>query len=365
MIRCRTCCMPPTRPDTAWVDGQCSACINFGKRPDVDWAERMDDLMALLDRHDGRVLVPSSGGKDSSYQVLRLRELGCDVVAITATTCHPTPIGRANIENLARFAKTIEVTPNRTVRAKLNRMGQELVGDASWPQHASIWAIPFRAAIDLKRPLLMYGENSQDFYGGPLGTEDARQMTRRWCSEFGGMAGLRASDFEGMEGITEQDVADYTLPTERELEAAGIEAHFLGSYEAWDSRRNSRVAEHNGLKTMLPCSANWFDFENLDCFVTAWHDAGMYRKFGYGRGCAQISIDVRAGLIPRETAMEWVRLHDGLFPETYCGVTMEEGLDRVGMTREEFMASLDRFTDWGLFAGAVDGRPILKEFARG
>ena len=34
---------------------------------------------------------------------------------VTATTCHPTEIGRANISNLARYATTIEVTANRTV----------------------------------------------------------------------------------------------------------------------------------------------------------------------------------------------------------------------------------------------------------
>ncbi len=364
MIRCKTCCMPNTRPDTPFVDGECAACISYKKRPQIDWDARKSELLALLDRHDGRCIVPSSGGKDSSYQVHRLRELGCDVVAVTATTCHLTPIGRQNIDNLSRFAKTYEVTPNRTVRAILNRMGQKLVGDASWPQHASIWAIPFRAAIDLKRPLIMWGENSQNSWGGPLGTEDAKQMTRRWCSEFGGMAGLRASDFVGVEGITEADTLDYAVPSDAELEAAGVEAHFLGAYEPWSSRRNARVAIEHGMKTALPCEANWWNFENLDCWVTAAHDAGMYRKFGYGRGCAQISMDVREGLISREDALKWVQESDGLLPETYCEVTMDEGLERMGMSRAEFMESLARFTNWELFAPEAEPeRLVLKEFA--
>jgi hypothetical protein len=217
-------------------------------------------------------------------------------------------------------------------------------------------------AVELKIPLLMWGENSQREYGGPLGTEDAKQMTRRWCSEFGGMAGLRASDFVGMEGITERDASDYELPSSEALEAAGVEAHFLGAYEAWDSRRNAEVAQANGMRVEMPCRANWWNFENLDCWVTAIHDAGMYRKFGLGRGCAQISVDIRAGRISRADALEWVRVHDGLFPETYCGVTMAEGLERMGMTREAFMKSLDQFTDWDLFTGPA-ARPILKEFA--
>jgi hypothetical protein len=143
------------------------------------------------------VLVPSSGGKDSTYQVLTLLELGADVTVVTARTCHLTAIGRANIDNLARYARTIEVVPNMTVRAKLNRLGLELVGDISWPEHAAIFSTPFRVAVETGHTLLMYGENPQDQYGGPLGTEEARTMTRRWVTEFGGFLGLRPSDFVG------------------------------------------------------------------------------------------------------------------------------------------------------------------------
>jgi hypothetical protein len=209
----------------------------------------------------------------------------------------------------------------------------------------------------------MWGENSQDAYGGPVGSEDARRMTRRWCSEYGGMNGLRASDFVGVDGITERDMRDYQFPSDLELESVGVEAHFLGAYQVWNSHRNAEFSIVHGLSTGLPCEANWWDFENLDCFMTAWHDAGMYRKFGYGRGCAQISIDVRDSRVTREDALSWVRAHDGIFPETYAGVTTVEALDRIGMTRAELMSLFDQFTDWSLFDGVKDNRPLLKEFA--
>lgn len=362
MLRCSRCVMPNTRPDVPFVDGVCGACINHDKRPLIDWEARHKELLALLDRHDGRVIVPSSGGKDSTYIALTLKALGADVTAVTASTCMLTPIGRANIDNLARHVRTIEVTPNTGVRAKLNRLGLELVGDVSWPQHASIWSIPFRMAVALKTPLLMWGENSQDAYGGPPGAEDARQMTRRWCSEFGGLNGLRADDFVGMSGIAESDMQDYRLPSDDELTAAGVEGHFLGAYERWDSRRNAEFAERHGMQTMLPCEANWWRFENLDCFMTGWHDVGMYRKFGFGRGCAQISIDIREGRIERDYALAWVKENDGKFPDTYCGVTTDEALERIGMTREQLCAAFDKFTDWSLFDGTdINNRPLLKE----
>ena len=355
--------MPNTRPDVPFTDGVCQACINHANRPQIDWDARHKEMLALLDRHDGRVIVPSSGGKDSSYIALRLKELGCDVTAVTATTCYLTPIGRANLDNLARHVRTIEVTPNRSVRAKLCRLGMEMVGDASWPQHASIWSIPFRMAVALKTPLLVWGENSQDAYGGPQGSEQARQMTRRWCAEFGGLNGLRAPDFEGVSGITERDMLDYQLPTDEELQAVGVEAHFLGAYEMWDSNRNTMFSVKHGLRAELPCDANWWSAENLDCFVTGWHDHGMYRKFGFGRGCVQVSIDVREGRITREQAMNFVRRFDGRYPDTYAGVHESEVLDWIELSHDALMENFDKFTNHELFARVEDGRPILKEFA--
>jgi predicted PP-loop superfamily ATPase len=115
--RCRLCVIPDTRPDTAFVDGVCSACISHAKREAVDWRARRDELRELLSRHrnpDGfDCIVPSSGGKDSTYQVLTLLELGAHPLVVTATTCMLTPLGRKNIDNLARYATTVEVTPNR------------------------------------------------------------------------------------------------------------------------------------------------------------------------------------------------------------------------------------------------------------
>ena len=157
-----------------------------------------------------------------------------------------------------------------------------------------------------------------------------------------------------MDGITERDMLDYEPPGSWAVVTAGIgtssvgiEAHFLGQYISWDSHENARVAIAAGMQTLgvPPSPANWWVAENLDNWQTSVHDAGMYRKYGYGRGCAQISVDVRAGLIDREAALDWVKSHDHIFPETYAGVSLEEGLDRIGMKRQRLFELLDRFTD--------------------
>lgn len=363
MNRCKVCCIPDTRPDTEFIDGVCSACVTHANRPAIDWGERAIAFEQLLDRHHGRCIVPSSGGKDSTYQVLKLLELGADVTIVTAATCYLTHIGRSNIENLSRFARTIQITPNRTVRSKLNKIGMEMVGDISWPEHCSIFNIPMKVALDIGVPLLIYGENPQSQYGGPVGSEEARIMSRRWVSEFGGFLGLRPADLIGMEDLTEKDMADYMPPSEYDIQALGVEAHFLGQYFPWDSHANAFVAKNNGFQYQLPCSANWWEMENLDNAMHGIHDHMMYRKYGYGRGCAQISVDVRNGRRDREKAMLWIEHQDGVFPWQYLDVAFVTVLDHIGMHHQEFWDVARKFTDHGLFQGEIDRRPILKEFA--
>lgn len=362
MNRCKICVIPDTRPDTPFVDGVCSACRSYAARPSIDWRTRKAALESLLTnarRPNAQfdVVVPSSGGKDSTYQALTLKDMGARVLAVTASTCHLTPIGRRNLDNLARHVTTIEVTPNTTVRAKLNRIGLETVGDISWPEHAAIFSVPFRIAKAMGIPLVFYGECPQNQYGGPPGTTEARTMSRRWVSEFGGFLGLRTADLVGRDGITEQDLQDYRLPDDLD----GVEAHFLGAYLPWDSEHNAEVAGQNGLWAELPTRANLWPAENLDNAQTGLHDHLMYRKYGYGRLAAQASVDVRAALYPRDHAMDLVRERDGLFPYVYAGVTIAEVLDRIEMTMPQLDAILDRFTNRALFDGERDRRPILKD----
>lgn len=336
MNRCKICVMPDTRPDHVFVDGVCPACINHAKKPDIDWESREKELLNLLDRHDGRCIVPSSGGKDSTYQVLRLKELGADPLVVTATTCHLTEIGRKNIDNLKKYAETIEVTLNPEVRAKLNRLGLEMVGDISWPEHAAIFSTPFRIAADRRIPLIIYGENPQDQYGGPKGSEEAKTMTRRWCQEFGGFLGLRPSDFVGVEGIGADDMLQYELPDQAWMDSVGVESHFLGQYERWDSSRNAQIAIDHGMKYALPTEGNWWEAENLDNAQTGVHDYFAYLKYGYGRGTAQISVDIREGFVTREEAIAWLKDHESMFPYVYGGVKFTDMIDRIGLTHTKF-----------------------------
>lgn len=65
-------------------------------------------------------IIPVSGGKDSTYQVIKCLEYGLKPLCVTATTDDLTILGRQNIENIKKLGVDyIEVTVNPNIRKKL------------------------------------------------------------------------------------------------------------------------------------------------------------------------------------------------------------------------------------------------------
>ena len=209
IVYCRRCLIPETKPDIFFDDsGVCSACRNFENRGDVDWDARRVELEQVLDRYrspDGAAydcVIGVSGGKDSTTQVIRMLELGMNPLCVTATTDELSDIGRRNIENLKSLGVDfIEYTTNQNVRRRVNKLALCQVGDISWPEHVTIFTLPVRLAVQMGIKLIVWGENSQNEYGGPAAASTDNTLTRRWLEEFGGLLGLRVSDLVGQAGI--------------------------------------------------------------------------------------------------------------------------------------------------------------------
>lgn len=346
-MRCRSCCMVTLRPDSAFVDGECSACIAYRKRSMIDWDARKDELVKILDEHDGQCIVASSGGKDSHAIALTLLGMGADVTVVTATTDDLSEIGKRNIQNLARYAPTIEVTPNQTVRRKIARIGLRTVGDISFGEHMAIWSTPFQMAVTLKKPLIFYGENPQNEISGPLGAVDAKTMTRRWVSEFGGFLGLRAMDLVGQDDITEKDMCPYLMPSDEDMQ--GITALFLGMFVPWDGLLNALTARQHGFEWYdkeVECSVG--KFESLDNFQTGIHEWFKKLKYNYARPTDMVSLAIRRERMTRDEGLQLIAERE-IFPWTYLGKRYEDIIENIGVSREEFREICRKFTNYEIF----------------
>jgi N-acetyl sugar amidotransferase len=350
--------MPETKPDL-FIDaeGICSSCRSFERRTAVDWGVRKRELQEILDRYrsrDGRgydCIVPVSGGKDSTFQTLRMLELGMNPLCVTATTDHLTGLGRRNIENLKKQGVDyVEVTTNPVVRRKINRLALTQVGDISWPEHVAIFTVPVRIAVQFNIPLIIWGENPQNEYGGPAAAADNNVLTRRWLEEFGGLLGLRVSDLLGQEGIEPKHLIQYTYPSDDELKRVGVTGLFLGYYIPWDGYGNALFAQAHGFETYhKTVEGSLVNYENLDNAQTGIHDYFKFLKYAFGRATDLACMHIRRGRLSREDALNLVKKHDGKFPWVYLGTPLEEVLKTIQMSVDEFIRVCDRFTNKKLF----------------
>jgi hypothetical protein len=164
MKYCTKCWLPSTKPDLSFDKyGVCSACTAFENRIEVDWSMRSKEFTSIMSRNlrnsnsNWDCIIPVSGGKDSTYQVIKILELGYKPLCVTATTCDLTEIGRRNIENIKNLGVDyVEVSPNPITRKKLNNIALRTVGDISWPEHVGIFTIPVRAAVEYQIPMNLY-----------------------------------------------------------------------------------------------------------------------------------------------------------------------------------------------------------------
>jgi N-acetyl sugar amidotransferase len=360
---CVRCVMPHTKPDLHIdEEGVCNACRSIEKRKEVDWDQRKIELLDILEKHRKRgtnwdCIVPVSGGKDSTYQVIRMLQLGLNPLCVTSTTCDLAEIGRKNIENIKKLGVDyMEFSPNPVVRAKLNRIGLVEVGDISWPEHVGIFTIPVRAAVQFNVPLIVWGENSQNEYGGPAAAAANNTLTRRWLEEFGGLLGMRVSDLSETYGIEQRHLLPYQYPSDEELQKVGVTGLFLGHYLPWDGLSNALIAQANGFTTFeQPVEGSMVNYENLDNHQTGIHDYFKFLKFGFSRATDIACLHVRRGRITRQDAVEIVRLRDGKFPWTYLGKPIKDILDPLDMTVDEFIKICDKFTNKKIFKKDASG----------
>jgi N-acetyl sugar amidotransferase len=364
---CITCFLPSTKPDLFFDHtGKCSACIAYEKRSEINWDSRSKEFAELLEKSrkmsnsSWDCIVPVSGGKDSTAQVIKVMNLGAKPLCVTSSTCDLTQIGRSNIENIKNLGvDLIEFSPNPNIRRKLNRIALEEVGDISWPEHVGIFTIPVIIAEKFNINLIIWGENSQNEYGGPLTSQNNRFLDRSWLEEFGGLLGLRVTDFLSTYNLKVEDLIPYTYPSREKLERIGIQGIFLGYFFPWDGVANYLLSTAHGFNNFgKVIDGSSVSYENLDNFQHGIHDYFKFLKFGFGRATDLVSIHMRRGLISREEGLQIIKKNDGRYPKSYLGKNLSDILAPLDLSVESFNLICDKFTNRSLFKSDESGKLI-------
>ncbi len=334
-------------------DGICDAC-RYGKEKaaNINWTEREDRLVALLDKHRKNaggydVIVPGSGGKDSAYtsHILKYR-YGMNPLTVTWAPHKYTEIGWKNFENWMHVGglDNILFTPNGRLHRYLTRIaflnllhpfqpfivGQRIIG----PLMAAKFGVP----------LVMYGENQAE-YGNNPDDNYVPTMDRKFFSvtkaEDIVLGGRSIGEIVGTGEFKLNDFAPYIPPSADYLERQGVEVHYLGYYLPWDPQEcYYYAAEHTGFQANSERTEGTYSkYSSIDDRVDMFHYYTTLIKFGIGRATYDAAQEIRNGKITREEGEQLVRRYDQEFPKKY----FQDFLDYVSLSEEEFHTTVDKF----------------------
>ena len=348
---CTKCVISNQRPRIEFDDeGVCSACrFAERKKSDIDWEARERELRNVLGakrQHKGYdVLVPGSGGKDSSYVAHSLKMQGMTPLCVTWAPFMYTDVGRENMGDFVHSGfDVMTMTPNGLIHRKLARLSLEYVGDPFLPFIWGQLAYPMHIALKHNIPLVFYGENGEAEYGGDPSAND------KPCWEWGDWEriyqkgtgagriikiGLEKGAFTDKEAESASEF--YTIPDRRVMEAAGVEFHWLSYYRRWHPQSNFYDAcENTGFKPNNERSEGTYSkYASIDDKLDGLHYWLSYKKFGLGRCSSDAAHEVRDEDITREEAVALVKRYDGESPKRH----LMECLDYLG-TDVDHMATI-------------------------
>jgi len=344
---CTRCVMTNQRPRIVFdEDGVCSACrYAERKRTGINWERRQKELCNLLARHRRGaydVIVPASGGKDSSFVAWTLREHGMRPLLARWAPHMATDVGERNWQSLLHAGfDGVTAQPNGLLHRRLSRLALEFYGDPFIPFIYGQLAWPFHVAVQNGVKLVFFGENGEAEYGGdPAANDQPCWGDAHWERVYMKGASIDRLLSIGCElgaidiGEARSASPFYRLPEVRDRP----EFHWLGYYLPWHPQGNYyHAAEHTGFE---PCEerseGTYSRYASIDDKLDGLHYWFGYLKFGIGRCTSDAAHEVRDGELTREEAMTLVARYDSERPVRHLGECLcYLGMDEAHLARVE------------------------------
>jgi len=312
--------------------------------------------IALGRRYD--CLIPVSGGKDSTWQVVTCLEHGLNPLAFSWKPPGRTTIGALNLANLISLGVDhLDLTIDPRVERALTRAAFLRFGAAGLPFHMAMFSSTHPLAAGFDVPLVVWGENSAVEYAGEDDSALAPRLNAAWLSRFGVTHGTAAPDWVSGD-LSERDLAPYRGIPDEELERKKIRVVFLGDFFRWDPARTLRVAQEHGFRARPEGPVTGIhDHADIDDEFISIHHHLKWFKYGFTRSFDNLSIEIRNGRLGRDRAVEIIR---ELGDETPYG-DIARFCEYTALMKDEFNAVCERFRDLSVWSRR-DGRWVIEGF---
>jgi N-acetyl sugar amidotransferase len=353
IVFCKKCVMSNQRPQVHFNDdGICGQCLySEYKHTLVDWDKREKELEELCDKHrsiDGSwdVVVPASGGKDSSYVAYMLKEkFGMHPLTVTWASNISTDIGTENLFNFIQSGfDNILVSPNGKIHRKLSRLALTELGDNFLPFSYGQMHVPIRIAVNYKIPLVMYGENGELEYGGSMKNLTNSKINFEsddYIIEQFSPSDQPTKPDHWSQYVNKSELLNYMLPPIDEIKKLGVEEHYFSHFDIWKPENHFEIAKkYMGFKPSSSRSEGTYtNFASLDDKLDGIHYYMMFVKFGIGRTTSDAAHQIRDGIISRDEGVDLVQKYDGEFPNLY----LKDSLEYMDMDMEMLTKTINKF----------------------
>ncbi len=319
---CQRCVLPDTRPGIVIDDeGICTGCRGHeDKESKIDWEARAKAFDAVVADAKERAtgydcIVPVSGGKDSWYQIIKAQEYGLKVLGVTWRTPARTEIGQRNLDRMIDKLGIdhIDFSISPDVERRFMKAAYEQVGVTGLPMHMALFAIPIRLAVQMRVPLILWGENPQLEYGGNDVERLSDRLDADWLAVHGCLQSTDAESWVGTEGLTEGDLAAYRFPKDPDFDVRSV---FLGAFFKWNSFENTKIAAARGFGySDTDIKTGSWSFADIDCHFISLHHFIKWYKFGITRDFDTLSVQIRYGITTREAALAQIKERGLRIPE--------------------------------------------------
>lgn len=361
---CRNCVLPDTRPGLVIeADDICQACKQSGRRSVIDWEQRRRTLDQIVAQARGRskgydCVIPVSGGKDSTWQVVRALELGLKPLCVTWRPPARTTLGQRNLDNLISLGVDhIDYTINPDVERRFLFSAFQRFGATGIPMHMAIFSIPLTIAVRFEIPLVLWGENSAAEYGGTEEEAGNYQLDGRWLKKFGVTHGTTADNWVGDE-LSAADLVPYRGPDPDTLQTRGIHAVFLGHFLPWDVETSFSVAQAHGFKAAERPKTGRYHYADIDDDFISIHHWMKWYKFGFTRSFDNMALEIRRGRVTRDEALRILCDEGAPVPRDDIGRFCEF----VRITEQQFFEIAGRFRNLDIWTRDSHGCWIIAGF---
>lgn len=355
---CKKCVMPNTRPGIIFdEEGVCYPCRHYEGRSNIDWNQRWEELEKLADKYRGcngdyyDCINTVSAGKDSHFQTYILKEkLGLNPLLVMVNNFSWTQTGKDNWSNLLNEfgVDAVQLSLNPQVCKKMFKMALEKLGSPTWYFDKAIYAYPIQIAIKLGIPLIIYGENTNYEYGGPIGSDNAysalEQINNDVVKPVAWDVWLKEDPTLSMKNFN-----PCIYPTTDEIKKAKLNPIYLSYFIPWSGYQNMEFARTRGFKT-LDDTAEWRregyieQYDQIDTVGYLTHTWFKFPKYGHQRVTEVASLWIREGRISREEAVRLVNQEDWKLDKKM----LKDFLNFINYQEEKFWQVVDKFANKNL-----------------